>query len=181
MARPRCKDDLLKEAAKGYSKLIDFVGSMSDTELSTPFDFSGQANKSEAHWSRDKNVRDVLVHLYEWQVLMLKFVENNKSGSAIVRPFLPTEYSWKTYGDMNAEIWRKHQQTSAEEALRKLDGTHRQLIELADSYSDEELFTKKHFRWTGTTDLGSYFVSTLSSHYEWALKKLKEHRKRVSV
>lgn len=52
---------------------------------------------------------------------------------------------------------------------------------LAGGYSDEELFTKKYFRWTGTTDLGSYFVSTLSSHYEWALKKLKEHRKRVSV
>jgi len=177
MARPRCKDDLLKAATDCYSNLTDFVGSMSDKELSTPFDFSGLPNKTEAHWSRDKNVRDVLVHLYEWQVLMLKFVENNKPGSVIIRPFLPAEYSWKTYGDMNEEIWRKHQQTSTEDALRLLDGTHRQLLKLAGSFSDEELFTKKYYKWTGTTDLKSYFVSTLSSHYEWALKKLKEHRK----
>ena len=31
------------------------------------------AAKKEAHWSRDKNVRDVLIHLYEWHQLMLKF------------------------------------------------------------------------------------------------------------
>ena len=29
----------------------------------------------------------------------------------------------------------------------------------------------------GGTVLGSYFVSTTSSHYDWAIKKLKAHRK----
>lgn len=32
----------------------------------------------------------------------------------------------------------------------------------------------------GTTNLGAYFISTTSSHYDWALKKLKAHRKIVA-
>jgi len=152
---------------------------MSDEEMHTPFDFSNQKNKTEAHWSRDRNVRDVLVHLYEWQMLMLQFVDNNKSDSVIVRPFLPDGYTWKNYGDMNLMIWDRHQQTSLQDALQLLEGTHHQLLELAHHYSNEELFTKKYYRWTGTTNLGSYFVSTLSSHYDWALNKLKAHRKAI--
>lgn len=32
----------------------------------------------------------------------------------------------------------------------------------------------------GTTNLGAYFISTTISHYDWALKKLKAHRKIVA-
>ena len=31
--------------------------------------------------------------------------------------------------------------------------------------------------WVGGSTLGSYFVSTTSSHYDWAMKKLKAHKK----
>jgi hypothetical protein len=41
----------------------------------------------------------------------------------------------------------------------------------------EELFAKKAFSWTGTTTLGAYCVSATSSHYDWAIKKLKNHLK----
>jgi hypothetical protein len=143
------------------------------------FDFSSDAGKKEAHWSRDKNVRDVLIHLYEWQKLLLKFVENNagKTDAKTAIAFLPSEYSWKTYGAMNVMFWERNQSTSLEEAKKNLEKTHAQLLSLIEKYSNEELFTKKHFAWTGGTDLGSYFVSTTSSHYDWALKKLKAHRK----
>ncbi|MCR5436700.1 MAG: ClbS/DfsB family four-helix bundle protein, partial [Treponema sp.] len=31
--------------------------------------------------------------------------------------------------------------------------------------------------WTGNAALGAYFVSTTSSHYDWAMKKIKAHKK----
>ncbi|MGO3678157.1 MAG: ClbS/DfsB family four-helix bundle protein, partial [Microbacteriaceae bacterium] len=31
------------------------------------------------------------------------------------------------------------------------------------------------FPWTGTTSLGSYCVSATSSHYDWAIKKIRAH------
>lgn len=48
---------------------------------------------------------------------------------------------------------------------------------LAESLSNEELFSKGVFPWTGNVTLGSYFVSTTSSHYEWALKKIRKYVK----
>jgi len=50
-------------------------------------------------------------------------------------------------------------------------------LTLIKSFSNEELYTKKYFNWTGTTSLGQYFQSSLSSHYDWAFKKIKEHKK----
>ena len=48
---------------------------------------------------------------------------------------------------------------------------------LAEKFSDKELFEKNVFPWVGGSTLGSYFVSATSSHYDWAIKKLKAHRK----
>lgn len=53
MPRPRNKEDLLTAAKENYSKLMDFIASMSEVEMNTPFDFSSDAGKKEAHWSRD--------------------------------------------------------------------------------------------------------------------------------
>ena len=93
------------------------------------------------------------------------------------RPFLPEPYNWKTYGEMNVAFWKKHQKTSLEEVTRLLEQSHREVLELIEVFSNDELFTKGVYKWTGGTSLGSYFVSNTSSHYDWALKKLKAHRK----
>ena len=63
MARPRNKEDLLRAAQENFEKLTDMVDSMTEKELATPFDFAEDEKKKEAHWRRDKNVRDVLIHL----------------------------------------------------------------------------------------------------------------------
>ena len=49
-------------------------GWMSEKEMNTEFDFSGDPSKKERHWGRDKNLRDIWVHLYEWHQMLLKFV-----------------------------------------------------------------------------------------------------------
>ncbi len=70
MSRPTTKSDLLTAAAQNYEALNAFVSSMTETELSTPFDFSS-ANKKEAHWARDKNLqREMPVHAVK-EILMI--------------------------------------------------------------------------------------------------------------
>ena len=177
MARARNKEDLQNFATEKYSKFKDIISKMTENQMNTLFDFSSDKSKKEAHWNRDKNVRDVLIHLYEWHQLLLKFIGNNADGKSNI-PFLPDEYSWKTYSAMNAMFWNRHQNTSLESAKVMLAESHKKILALAHKYSNEELFTKKYFSWTGTTDLGSYFVSTTSSHYDWAIKKIKLHCKK---
>ena len=90
MARPTSKNELIAASARGYGKLTEFAASMTEDELVAPFDFSADKGKKEAHWSRDGNLRDVLVHLHEWHRLLLEWVNANAAGE--VRPFLPEPY-----------------------------------------------------------------------------------------
>ncbi|RVU97151.1 DfsB family protein [Coriobacteriales bacterium OH1046] len=175
MARPMTKGELIAASAQNYAKLMTHIASMTEIELTAPFDFSSDAKKTEAHWGRDKDLRDVLVHLYEWHQLLLAWVAANTAGDR--KPFLPEPYTWRTYGQMNVGFWEKHQTTSLEEAEKLLEGSHGAVVELAEGFSDEELFGKGAFDWTGATTLGSYFVSVTSSHYDWALRKLRAHRR----
>ena len=178
MARPQTKENLMIAAKENFEKLNTLISKMSDKELTTPFDFSKDEKKKEAHWKRDKNLRDVLIHLYEWHQLILNWVESNQKGEE--KPFIPQPYNWRTYGDMNVEFWKKHQNTSLEDATKALQKSHKEVLKLAENFTNEELFSKKVYKWVGGSTLGLYFVSATSSHYDWAIKKLKAHQKIVS-
>ncbi len=165
MGRPTTKADLLELANGNFTKLWNLIDSMSNEEQMGTFIFD----------DRDRNLRDVLVHLYEWHQLLLKWVANNMDGN--LKPFLPAPYNWKSYPTMNVEIWKSHQSTPYEDSKKMVKESHSKVIALIDSFTNEELFSKKIFSWTGTNALGSYCVSTTSSHYDWAIKKIKNHIK----
>lgn len=173
MGRPTSKADLITASETNYREMNELISQLTEKELSMPFSFDD--TKKEAHWKRDKNLRDVLVHLYEWHQLLLVFVSSNLAGDT--RPFLPRPYTWKTYGKMNEWFWKKHQDTTLEEAKEMLETSHREVMNLIDAFSNDELFSKGVYAWVGTSTLGSYFVSNTSSHYNWAIKKLKAHRR----
>lgn len=181
MPRPRNKTDLIIAADKNFNDLLLMIDGMSEDEKSCEFDFSGDEKKKEAHWTRDKNVRDVLIHLWEWHKLLLRWVKNNKNvadkKNAI--QFLEDGFSWKTYGAMNKGFWERNQNVSEDEALSLLKKSHAEVMELLKEFSEVELFEKDVFSWVGGSVLGLYFVSNTSSHYDWAMKKLKAHKKNV--
>ncbi len=173
MGRPTSKSELISAAEENYKQMNLLISSLSQKELSTPFEFDEK--KKEAHWKRDKNLRDVLTHLYEWHQLLIDWVSSNMEGNT--KPFLPQPYNWRNYGEMNMELWKKHQKTTLEEAQKMLEKSHREVMDLADTFTDKELFSKGIFKWVGNSTLGSFFTSNTSSHYNWAIKKLKAHRR----
>jgi hypothetical protein len=89
MARPTTKDTLIVAANGEFDKLWKLIASMPEEKQHAEFSFE----------DRDRNLRDVLVHLYEWHQLLLKWVNANKDGKAA--NFLPELYNWKTYPQMN--------------------------------------------------------------------------------
>ncbi len=179
MPRPQNKEDLIKSATEEFMKLTQLIDSLTEQELSTPFDFTNDAKKTEAHWRRDKNVRDVIMHLYEWHQLLLKWLDNNQQG--IRKPFLMEGYNWKTYGDMNQIFWENCQNISLPEARELLSRSHEAVMKRIETISNEDLFAKGVYDWVGTSCIGSYFISTTGSHYDWAIKKIKAHRKALSL
>ena len=171
MARPTTKPELLKAANDQFSKMWKLVDALPDQAQRGSFDFDGK----EAHWKRDKNLRDIFIHLYEWHQLLLNVVKADRAGSPAC--FLPAPYNWKTYGDMNVAFWEKHQATAHDEAVKMLKESHAQVLSLIEAFSQEELFSKGVFSWTGSSSMGSYCVSATASHYDWAIKKIKAHKK----
>lgn len=164
MARPTTKEQLKQSSEDGFKKLFALIHSMTEEEQEKAFSFE----------DRDKNIRDVLVHLYEWHQLLINWVQSNQSGNKA--NFLPEPYNWKTYPQMNIVFWEKHQKTSLKDAVTLLEKSHLGTMALIGSFSNEELFTNKYYSWTGTISLGSYSVSATSSHYDWAMKKIKKHK-----
>ena len=175
MGRATTKPDLIKAANEQFEKLWKLVDSMTEDEQNATFRFGDNFSRKEAHWKRDKNLRDVLVHLYEWHQLLLNWVEVNRNGEE--KPFLPEPYNWKTYGQMNVEFWKKHQSTVYGDSKKMLYDSHKRVIDVIEKFTNEELFETKHFAWTGNSTLGAYCVSATSSHYDWAIKKIKVHIK----
>lgn len=58
-------------------KLIDY---MTKSQQEAAFAEEMATVGKETHWSRDKNLRDVLVHLYEWHQLLLSWIKANLNG-----------------------------------------------------------------------------------------------------
>ncbi|MBR4646901.1 MAG: ClbS/DfsB family four-helix bundle protein [Bacteroidales bacterium] len=172
------KNELLAAMSDSYAKLNEQIGKMTDDELNATFRFANDPKKCGARWIYDQCARDLLIHLHEWQVLMREFVNNIRKGHQ--RDYLPDEYR-KNYHEMDKMLVEKHQNTSFQEAQRLLEQTHDEMIQLAGSFSEEELFTKGYYKCTYTTDMAAYFSSVTTSPYKQALKMLKTHQKKLKT
>lgn len=165
MARPTSKAELLQVSSDAYKKLISLVSSYSDSEREADF----------PEGTMNRNIRDVLAHLHHWHLLMLDWYRVGMSGA---KPeMLAPGYSWKTVPALNFEIWRRYQISTTDSVLRMLDESYAEIQKVIAAHTDEDLFAKRRYRWTGSTSLVSYLVSASSSHYDWAYRLIKKMKK----
>ena len=174
MANPTTKQELLASIADGYDKLCEQISKISNEEAAATFDLASDPKKCGVRWQYDRCLRDLLIHLHEWQVLMREFVQNIREGHP--RDYLPDEYR-RNYHEMDKMLVEKHQQTPLEDAKGLLRQTHEEMVNLAESFTEEELFTKGYYKNTYTTSMAAYFLSVTTSPYGQAVKLLKTHQK----
>lgn len=166
MARPKTKKELLTQAQTEYDKLETIIAGLSEAELTGTFPFA----------DRDHNIRDVIIHLHEWQNMMNIWYQDGMSGKMTVTP--APGFTWRTTPELNQQIWLQYQDVDIQQALKLLKQTHAEMIELINQHTESELF-EKTYTWTKTTTLGAYLISATSSHYAWALKKIRKYVKAI--
>lgn len=165
MPRPTTKESLLSLSEAHFRALMAGVLSLPEETRDREFP-PGTLNR---------NIRDVLAHLHHWHLLMAGWYESGMRGEV---PVIPAPgYTWKDTPALNRWIWGLYQTMDTAAVIRLLIESHQRTHALIEAHSDEELFEKKRYKWTGTTSLGAYFVSATSSHYDWAIKLLKRVRK----
>lgn len=160
MSRPINKTELLSLSNENFEKLIRLIDQCSDQ------------NRTFAPGTMNRNIRDVLAHLHHWHLLMQEWYTVGMSGK---KPEIPAPgYSWKTTPLLNRRIWEDYRYTDLDSIREKLMASHALMTTLLQKHSDEDLFEKKKYAWTGTTSLGAYFIGATSSHYDWAIKLIKK-------
>ncbi|TRX62746.1 ClbS/DfsB family four-helix bundle protein [Fulvivirga sp. M361] len=165
MPRPTTKADLLALSQKNFTKLNEFVDNFPEEQQNAEFP-EGMLNR---------NIRDVLAHLHQWHLMVLDWYTVGMRGD---KPDIPAKgYNWRTIPDLNREIQKKYSHTPLMEVRRLLNDSYTKIQDLIQSHSDEELFERQRYKWTGTNALGAYLVSATSSHYDWAFKLIKKATK----
>ena len=162
MPRPKSKSELIQLSGKNFAELNQFIEGLSPEEQLRNF----------PEGTMNRNIRDILCHLHEWHRMFLKWYATGMAG---VKPIMPAEgYTWKTSSALNHKIWEDYQETSLDTAKNMLNETHDKVFKLIEKHSEEELFEKKRYAWTGSTSLAAYLISATSSHYDWGLKLIRK-------
>ncbi|KQL59037.1 MULTISPECIES: ClbS/DfsB family four-helix bundle protein [Bacillaceae] len=152
------KEMLLEECETTLAALLNRINSIPTRKRS----LSIEADQ------RDKNFRDVLMHVCEWQAMLERWYREGMDGDL---PAMPAPgYKWRDLALLNQQIWTNYQDVTLHHALKKLKLSHARVIRLIDCHTNEELTTKKHFKWTKSSDLYTYFAANTFQHYRWALK-----------
>lgn len=161
------KEILLENSDKNFRALLEIIESIPSRKRGISIETQ----------ERDKNFRDVLMHLYEWHAMLERWYREGMEGDI---PFMPAPgYKWNTIRLLNKRIWEIYQDITLNQALKKLKLSHVRVMELVKSHTNEELMTKKYYKWTKTSNLFSYFAANTSHHYIWAIKKCETIAKSI--
>ena len=165
MARPRNRSDLLQRSRDSYGALQGYIESLPEEARHTKFP-PGMLNQ---------NIRDVLAHLHHWHLMLEGWYETGMAGG---KPEMPAKgFTWKMTPELNRMIQIKYSRIALEHVKELLDASHGRVHSLIEKHTNEELFEKKRYAWTGSTSLGAYLVSATSSHYKWALRLIRKSLK----
>ena len=157
MSRFSTKEDLLADAAAARAKLDRLLDEIPGTAKLAPI-VDGMS------------VKDFITHRTAWGRMMINWYNEAAAGGT---PAVPAEgYTWGQLNELNAEIHTRFVDTPLSEAEARFTRTNDMLFRLIAACTDEELFEKRFYSFTGTTDLAAYFTSATGGNYRSAYKHI---------
>lgn len=118
------------------------------------------------------SIQDILAHLHAWHKMYLTWYTEGMAGRKAPMP--APGFTWKETPQLNEKIYCEYKNHSLAAVLSALKSSHEQIDAIIEDHTQEELFTKKRYGWTGSTSVGSYTISATSSHYDWAISEIKK-------
>lgn len=158
MPIPKNKKELIDFSNEKYILLLKKVKEHAQKELTKPI-------------YKGKSIKDNLAHVYAWQKMMEIWYTKGMKNIPYQMP--APGYTWKTAPQLNQKIDEKYKHVALKKILSDLAQSHKKMIALMNKHSEKELFTKKHYSWTGSSSLAVYLRLSTYSHYDWALKKFR--------
>jgi hypothetical protein len=162
MPRSTTKADLLAQTIKQRDALLALLAQTPPERLQVP---------GAGGWS----AKDVISHLAEWEHMVLSWHEIGLRGE---KPAIPgVGYKWNQLPALNQAIYETHKSEPLEAVLAGWQESSQRLLAFIEAASEEDLFTRGRFAWTGTSAVGDYAQSCGPSHYTWAIKEIRSRLK----
>ncbi|RPJ27220.1 MAG: DfsB family protein [Chloroflexi bacterium] len=160
MPRPGTKKQLLETIETEQKALEELLAGLSPAQMTQP----GVVGE----WS----VKDVLAHLLEWQHMVLSWHSAGLLGKV---PVIPAEgFNWAQIPQLNQQIYEKYCKQPLTDIQKEFKSSHQKMLRTIQNLSEEDLFKRGRYAWTKNNTLGTYFISSTSSHYLWARTNLKK-------
>jgi len=158
MPKPTTRGDLVKEILIEREKLEDLLQSI------PPDVFASK--KVTGEWT----AKDVISHLIAWEQMVILWVKSGYAGKTI--PVPAEGFKWSDLPALNDKIYREHKDEPTDEVMAKFQQSYKQIMDLLNSISEQDLFTPGLQKWQNKNMLAAYFKSCTSSHYLWARKEI---------
>jgi len=160
MPRPTTKIQLLETIAVERKALEQLLAELSPSQMSEP--------GIVGDWS----VKDVLAHLIEWEHMVLSWHAAGLQGKV---PVTPAEgFNWAQLPQLNQQIYERYRDSALPDIQKEFKSSFRKMLSAIQALSEEDLFTRGRYAWTRNNTLGTYFISSTSSHYHWARTTMKK-------
>lgn len=160
MPRPTSKNQLLTEMQKEHDALETFLNTLTPAQMTRP------------SVTLQRSVKDVLMHLFDWEQMCLGWYQAGLRGESPPLPALG--FKWNQIPALNEQLYQKHRDQPLAEAMQDFRASYRQIRETLQAITEEDLFTPGRYAWTKKLALAAYFISATSSHYVWARKEVKK-------
>ena len=119
----------------------------------------------------DWSVKDILAHLVDWEQ---RFIGWYKAGLKGEVPETPAPgMTWRELPKLNQEGYEQHINDSLEFVLEQYEKSHKEIVQLIEGMSEEEIFEMKYYEWTGNSPLLPWIAANTSSHYNWARRNIR--------
>lgn len=122
-------------------------------------------------WGEGWTLSDLVAHLAEWQHMFLSWYKEGLLGAVPQTP--APGYGWNETPALNRAIREKHRSRSQSAVRADFDAGHRQIVQIVEALSSEQLLEPGHYEWTGKHALTTYIGPNTASHYRFAIKILK--------
>jgi len=125
----------------------------------------------------DWSVKDLLVHLVEWEQLFLDWY---RCGIENRLPSVQPVGMGKTAIDLlNQQFYIRNQARPLQDVLAVFHASYQEIYRVVQQIPEEDMFSPGHFNWTGRWVLGDYIAANTCSHYAWANGKVKSFFSRL--
>ena len=150
----KTKEELLSAIQYEYRQLKDAIRDIDVKRMEIP----GVCGE----WT----TKDLIAHLVAWKLMFFSWYRRGLKGENFQTP--ADDLKWNQTPELNERIRQQWKNVPLESVLDQFESSYTEILKLARSLPEEQLFKRYLYPWMNTVYLARWIAAQTSSHYHWA-------------